>query len=356
MDLLRFILRLPFTLVKGVCRLLGGALSLLGRLLRPLVGNLSWRAPAWWAALPRGFLRLESGVDKHPKAIGFGLLLLAGAAGGAFYGWHWWQNRPQPIEPAPMVVQEVNASLANPEPIDYAAARQAPQTVSLTFSGSVAPIAAVGKTVSAGITLKPTVEGQWAWSNESTLLFTPKKPLPMGAKYDVTLEPATLLAPQVKLAKTRYAFTVPAFDYRLGQAEYYRDPQDAQKRSAIFNLQFNAPVDVASFEKQISLGLKEGSTSSEKKLNFSLVYDEKKLNAWVHSEPLQALDQGGAVHLNVGKGVKSTAAGNAVEEAKNNWVKVPTLYSLALSDASAQVVDTDGGQGQRALVVGFSAA
>ena len=46
MDLLRFILRLPFTPVKGVCRLLGGALSLLGRLLRPLVGNLSWRAPA----------------------------------------------------------------------------------------------------------------------------------------------------------------------------------------------------------------------------------------------------------------------------------------------------------------------
>lgn len=57
-----------FTTVKGVCRLLGGALSLLGRLLRPLVGNLSWRAPARWAALPRGFLRLESGVDKHPKA------------------------------------------------------------------------------------------------------------------------------------------------------------------------------------------------------------------------------------------------------------------------------------------------
>ena len=76
----------------------------------------------------------------------------------------------------------------------------------------------------------------------------------------------------------------------------------------------------------------------------------------MHSEPLQALDQGGAVHLTVGKGVKSTAAGNAVEEAKSNWVKVPTLYSPALSDASAQVVDTDGGQGQRALVVGFSDA
>ena len=82
----------------------------------------------------------------------------------------------------------------------------------------------------------------------------------------------------------------------------------------------------------------------------------RKTERPVHSEPLQALDQGGAVHLTVGKGVKSTAAGNAVEEAKSNWVKVPTLYSPALSDASAQVVDTDGGQGQRALVVGFSDA
>ena len=140
-----------------------------------------------------------------------------------------------------MVVQEVSASLANPEPIDYAAARQVPQTVSLTFSGSVAPIAAVGKTVSAGIILKPTAEGQWAWINDSTLLFTPKKPLPMGAKYDVTLEPATLLAPQIKLAKTRYAFTVPAFDYRTGAgrvlprsarcAETQRDFQSAVQRA-----------------------------------------------------------------------------------------------------------------------------
>lgn len=114
MDLLRFILRLPFTLVKGVCRLLGGALSLLGRLLRPLVGNLSWRAPAWWAALPRGFLRLESGVDKHPKAIGLGLLLLAGPRAARFTVGtggkigpspssrrRWWFRRSAPRWPTP---------------------------------------------------------------------------------------------------------------------------------------------------------------------------------------------------------------------------------------------------------------
>ncbi|CAI1097970.1 Alpha-2-macroglobulin family N-terminal region [Serratia entomophila] len=360
MDLLKFILRLPFTLIRGAFRLLAGLLVLLGRLFRPLLGNLNWTAPGWWAALSgglkRAFLRLESGVDKRPKAVSLALLLLLCAAGGAFYGWHWWQNRPQPIEPAPMVYQQTRVEIAKPEPFNYAAQKSPPQTLSLAFSNSAAPLADVGKAVSKGITLKPAAEGQWRWSNGWTLVFTPKKPLPMGAKYDVELDPAALLAPQIKLANTHFTFNLPAFDYQLGQAEYYQDPQDAQKRSAIFNLKFNAPVDVASFEKQVALGLKEGNAKSEKKLNFSLVYDEKKLNAWVHSEPLKPLDQGGAVHLTVGQGIKALVPANAVGEAKSNWVTVPTLYSLALNDAGAQVVDADGGKGQRALILAFSDA
>lgn len=68
MDLLKFILRLPFTLIKGAFRLLALSLALLGRLFRPLIGNLAWSAPAWWTALSggvkRAFLRLESGVSK----------------------------------------------------------------------------------------------------------------------------------------------------------------------------------------------------------------------------------------------------------------------------------------------------
>ncbi|HID9471456.1 TPA: alpha-2-macroglobulin family protein [Serratia liquefaciens] len=360
MDLLKFILRLPFTLIKGAFRLLALSLALLGRLFRPLIGNLAWSAPAWWTALSggvkRAFLRLESGVNKYPKAISLALLVLLCIAGGAVYGWHWWLNRPQPIEPAPMVYQQTDVQAAGPEAINYAVQKPTPQKLSLTFSHSAAPLTDVGKAVTKGVTLKPQAEGQWIWNDASTLVFTPNKPLPMGTQYQVNLDPATLLAPQIKLANTRYTFNVPAFNYQLGQAEYYQDPQDPKKRSAIFNLKFNAPLDVTSFEKQVSLGLTEGNAKSEKKLNFSLVYDEKKLNAWIHSEPLQALDQGGVVHLTVGKGIKATVPANAIDEVKSNRVTVPTLYSLALSDASAQVVDAEGAKGQRALIVAFSDA
>src|SRR5471030_3012150 len=360
MDLLRFLLRLPFTLIKGLCWVVCKFFWLIGRIFRPVVGNIEWRAPGWAVKSVRGvksgFGRLEHGVERHPKSVGAAVLLLVLLAVGGFYGYHVWLNRPQPIEPAPLVYQETTLRVSGPQLINYNTNSRLPQEIALNFRNSVAPITLVGKNVDQGISLSPAVDGQWQWRNASTLVFTPKAPLPMGATYKIKLDPAKLLAPQSKITQTEYDVNVPAFDYQLGQAEYYQDPQDPKKRSAIFRVQFNAPVDVASFEKQISLGLTEGKETPEKKLNYSLVYDEKKLNAWVHSEALQALDHGGSVHIAIGKGVKSTAASQPTSTVKNNWVAVPTLYSLAVKDVSATVVDANDNKGERALIVALSDA
>ncbi len=360
MDLLRFLLRLPFTLIKCLLWILSIILGLLGRVLKPVVGNIDWRAPAWWLAmsgwLRRGWRYLEGGVDRHPKAIGLTMLVLLCAAGSAVYGWHWWQNRPRPIEPAPMVLQNTDLRVINPQAVNYAAQMPAPQQVFFTFNHSAAPLTDIGKVVDKGIALKPAVEGEWRWASGGTLVFTPKSPLPMGAGYEVDFRPDLLLAPHIKLRVTRYEFSAPAFDYTLGQAEYYQDPRDPQKRSAIFNVKFNAPVDVASFEKQIALGLIEGNAKTESRLNYSVVYDQKKLNAWVHSEPLNSLDHGGAVHIAIGKGVKASVPSNATALARESRVSVPTLYSLRVNEARAQVVDAEGAKGERALIIAFSDA
>ena len=354
MDLLRFLLRLPFTLLKGVCWILGKILWLLGRLLRPLIGNIQWRSPAWVAGVKRGFLATERGVDRHPKSVTAGLLLLILLAVGGFYGYHVWLNRPQPIEPAPMVYQQTTVRVAGPELINYNAQNRPPQEIILYFSKAAAPITGVGKAVEQGVSLSPSVEGQWAWRSAATLVFTPKTALPMGSAYKIKLDTDKLLAPQIKISQTEYSAKAPSFDYQLGQAEYYQDPQDAQKRSAIFRVQFNAPVDVASFEKRISLGLIEGKGTPEKKLNFSLVYDEKKLNAWIHSEPLKALEHGGSVHVAIDSGVKASVASQPTVGKKDNWVTVPSLYSLGVTDVAATVVNSDDNQGSRALVVALS--
>ncbi len=360
MDLLRFLLRLPFTLIKCGIWALSVILALLCRVLKPIVGNIDWRAPAWWVAmsgwLRRGCQHADGGMDRHPKAIGITILVLVCAAGSAVYGWHWWQNRPQPMVPAPMVYQNTSIRVSNPETVDYAAQKAAPQRVVFTFNNSAAPLTDVGKVVGRGISLKPAIEGEWQWVSGDTLVFTPKNPLPMGAGYEVDFTPGLLLAPQNKLKVTGYGFSVPEFDYKFGEAEYYQDPQEPQKRSAIFNVKFNAPVDVASFEKQIALGLTQGGAKTESKLNYSVVYDQKKLNAWVHSEPLKSLDHGGSVHIAIGKGVKASVPSNATTLARESRVSVPTLYSLKVNEASAQVVDAEGAKGERALIIAFSDA
>ncbi|NMP28447.1 alpha-2-macroglobulin family protein [Rahnella sp. SAP-1] len=360
MDLLRFLLRLPFTLLKGLFRTLAFILSLLGRIFKPLVGNIDWRAPGWWTVLSgwlkRGFICLERGVDTYPKTVAATILVLLCAAGAGVYGWHWWLNRPQPIQPAPIVYRATSVRISGPDAVNYSAQKPLPQPVTFNFSNAAAPLVDVGKVIETGITLKPAVAGEWKWQSGDRLVFTPKNPLPMGSKYEVDIIPDLLLAPQSKLSVTHYEFSAPAFDYQLGQAEYYQDPQDAQKRSAVFNVKFNAPVDVASFEKQISLALSEGENKSQSKLNYSVVYDQKKLNAWVHSEPLKSLDHGGMVSVTVAEGIKASVASNATSQTRSATVAVPTLYSLTVKDASAQVVDAEAAKGERALILAFSDA
>lgn len=98
MDLLRFLLISPFALIKGLYRLSAYLLRLVGRLLRPVVGNLNWRAPQWMTKTANGlhcaFNRSEQWVAKHPKGISAAIVLLMAAASAAFYGYHWYLNRP----------------------------------------------------------------------------------------------------------------------------------------------------------------------------------------------------------------------------------------------------------------------
>jgi len=356
MDVLRLILRLPFLLVKGVCWLVSHILWLLSRILRPLLGEVNWQAPGWVAVLGRGFSRLEQGVIRHPKIITLILLLLLGGAAGGWYGWHVWQNRPKPIDVAPVALQQTQAEAVDPEALDYQAAKVPLQVLTLRFDHSAAPIELVGKPVNQGITIKPVLAGEWRWSDGQTLVFTPKAPLPLGADYQVDVDPETLLAPQIQLQQTRYHFQLPAFSYQPGESEYYQDPQNRGQHSAIFNLRFTAPADVASVAKQLSMGVASARGKSEQPIKFTVNWDDKKLNAWVRSEPLKSMDHGGVVHLKIGEPLKSTLPGNTIERKGESWVEVPTLYSLRISDVNALVVDKPGSQSERALMVGFSDA
>ena len=84
MDVLRFILRLPFYFAAS-----GGSQSCLslysaGFLLRPFTGRIRWAVPGW-VTLPVISLPGWSGGNRYPKTISALLLLTAAVAAGSYY-------------------------------------------------------------------------------------------------------------------------------------------------------------------------------------------------------------------------------------------------------------------------------
>ncbi|HHO3533087.1 TPA: hypothetical protein ACRRG3_005610, partial [Klebsiella pneumoniae] len=69
MDVLRFILRLPFILLRLAARSLVYLFTLLGFLLRPFTGRIRWAVPGWVTFAGNQLARLERGGNRYPKTI-----------------------------------------------------------------------------------------------------------------------------------------------------------------------------------------------------------------------------------------------------------------------------------------------
>ena len=340
MDLLRFLLMLPVRLVRGL-------FFLLGLLLRPLIGNVSWSAPSWAPATGEVIRRRPL----HSAAALLGLILLVAAG---WFGWQWYQHRPKPIEPN-RITFEVKA----PPVTDFATEENGTPKITIhpldvVFSGSSAPIELVGKPVSKGIAMQPALKGEWRWTDDHSLRFTPAEDWPVGAHVEVRFDLPQAFAPHVLMAEDHFDFNLPAFTATFGNGEFYQDPQDATAKKTIVPVNFNYPVDAAQFEKRIALELTNRDGKSGSPLKFTVTYDTFKLNAWVHSQPLDLLRDDGAVQLTLDSGVRSSRGGDGTPKEMKASVHVPGLYSLAVQDLSPTLVDNDKFEPEQVLVVNIS--
>jgi uncharacterized protein YfaS (alpha-2-macroglobulin family) len=356
MGLLRFLFQLPFLFIKKGFQLLGWLFRIIAKIVSPVLGDIGWRAPRWFAPLNRGFQALENWTLAHAKGLTITLVLLALAGLAGNYAYHWHLNKPKPVEVAPIVYQDYNVRLSLPSKTNYYDATPKPKSLSVIFSGSAAPLEMVGKNVEKGITLSPAIEGQWRWSSESTLAFTPANDWPLGQKYTVKIDTAALLAPQARLEKTEYEFTVVGFSYQITSSEFYQNPQDPLQKNAIFRVTFSHPVDVASFEKQLTLKLKTPKTRgshafNEQPYQFSIKYNDKKMDAWIRSEPVTLPSEESFMELNIGAGVRSSLGGEATKKLGSDWLKVPGLYRPLIDNISVTLAETDSMQQQQVLLV-----
>jgi alpha-2-macroglobulin len=337
MDLLRFLLLLPVRLVRG---LFAG----LGLILRPLFGQVSWSAPGWVPAT-------GTAARRHPRRFLGGLATVIVLVAAGWFGWHWYESRPKPVEP-----HRISFKAPAPEPASYDTTPITVHPLFVRFSDSAALIEAVGKPVTAGIAMAPKIPGQWNWEDDRTLRFVPTEEWPVGKHVEVNFDKTKVFAAHVLMADDHFSFDTAPFTARIGKGEFYQDPQNPTMKKTIVQVGFNYPVDPAQFEKRVALAMLDAKGKPGPALKFTVTYDEHKLNAFVHSQPLDLPRDDGAVRTTIDDGVRSSRGGDGSKDKLAQAVRVPGLYSLTIDDIAATLVDNARFEPEQVLVIGVGGA
>ncbi|MGH8412856.1 MAG: alpha-2-macroglobulin family protein, partial [Pseudomonas sp.] len=345
-----------FDSLKATSRRFFGALisvvSVLFSAVRWLARSLfgQWQPPRWLQATGNGLVNVGHKARAYPRQAAGGALALVLVLAAGFYGWHWYSHLPQP--------HTVGYSLHKPNLTDYTQPQPVVDNLQVRFAESVAPLAAIGKPVTEGITLKPAIAGAWRWADDRSLVFTPEKDWPVDAHYTIDLAKKTLLADGVLLSQYTSQFSTQPFRATLTQNELYQDPSNPTQKQLVATFHFSHPVDEDSVRKRASVTLGKGLAYRDAQLpnRPEITFDEHKLNAFVRSAALATPLESTPVSAKLDEGLKARDGGNPSSAPLVAEVTVPGRYRLTFTGAEVSFVDNERGEPEPVLMFSSSSA
>ncbi|MGH8079156.1 MAG: alpha-2-macroglobulin family protein, partial [Lysobacter sp.] len=304
-----------------------------------IFGDLNWSPPPWIAAL---FARIR----QKPKLYLGSLLglIVVGSLG------YWLATRPKPVIPGALGVE-----VHTPDLTDYSRKPAKIDTLRLTFSDSAAPLKQIGS-APIGVSLTPELKGAWNWEDDKTLVFTPSGDWPVKTQYKIELDPKQTVAPKVLLQEHEFEFTTAPFKAEIANSEFYQDPQDPALKKGVYELKFSHPVDEAQLQRRVSLSLADGGGTAMAAPKYTLTYDDTRLKAWVHSEPLTLPENGGTLKLELAPGVISALGGEGSADKLSAQVRLPSLYSVNIDSVDTTLVENERFEPEQVLVLSFNNA
>lgn len=367
MELLKFILQLPFNILQIIWEIISYFVIFLLSLVKgiiwlfgPIIGDIKWSTPNWWPTVKTIYHSIGAVLNKAKTFIGSFIIFGVIAFFTGNYAYHWYLNRPKPIDPAPIITTSYYAKFYPPKKNN--------DTLLINFSGnnrSPAPLELINKEIKEGINITPHIEGKWIWYNDKTIRFTPlNNSWPLGMEYKITLDDSKLFADNnfLQTPSTNYSFITPDFRYSFkNYGELYSDPNESNIRNVINTITFTNPVDKKSFEKNITLKLYESVPDKQKdkdkfidNINFTVTYNNNDTIAYVKSSPIPLLEKAGYLNMTIDKGVESTVGGNPSSVSISNAVSVPDKYNLSVTNSELTLVDQSDNKIQQVLILSLT--
>lgn len=324
---------------KWVCRLL----CRLGQGVGLLTG-LRWSAPGWLRRIGHVLASGARNMRAHPRRGTAVMLSVLIAGAGAWVGWDWYRNLPQP--------QTVAYRVGTPALTDYRQDSPVPDSLRIRFTSSVAPLPAIGAEVDAGLSISPAIEGAWHWANGRQLVFTPQSDWEIGQRYRVRMDDEGLLAEGILLEIYDFEFQAPTFRGNVVRQELFQDPIDTDRRMLLVHLDFTHPVDEASLRERLEIsfgpGLQYQDPTQDNTPQISL--DEYGVMAYVQSAPLAMPLESVGVRVDIAEGVAPRTGGRSGAKAMGAQIAVPGRYQLGVNPAHVQFVDDAHGEPEPVLM------
>ncbi|WP_164018909.1 alpha-2-macroglobulin family protein [Pyxidicoccus trucidator] len=323
------------------------------RFLTRVFGELRWTPPSWAAFLGHataGLARRGVGkVREHPKRFALSLLALVLLVFGADAGYRWYQSRPKPVSYA--------LSATNP-PLTRLEEQPQPGAVYLHFTGSVARLEAIGKPVTAGITLTPAIPGEWRWADDKMLTFTPTADWAVGQEYKVVLD-RTLFPGHILLDAYETTFQSAPFSATITDLQFYEDPRNPKEKRVVATVAFSHAVDPATLVRNLSLrmgeekrGLLGGGSDG---FPFNVTYDKFKGQAFIQSDLIPIPANNTPMTLTVEPGVRAARGGEATKSKLERNVSIPGMYTyFHVTGTEVSLVNNERHEPEQVLVVNLS--
>lgn len=325
-------------------------LQLTSAIFKLFFGSIEYQSPAWLQWCGTRLSALGTLARQQPLKSTAALVLTAALGAAAWQGYQWYQSRPQPVTVKITLSAPGRTVLEENLP---------PEPLHINFDHSVAPIELIGKKVTEGIDVMPKIEGEWKWTSENDLSFTPKADWPVGMQYKVSFSKKAF-TPATKLESWDVEFTAPMFVVDVTSSEFYQDPVNPAMKKVVVNLNFSHPVDAAQLESSISLKMRSAKAGlldfGNDTIPFVVSYDKLKLNAYIHSAPLSIPQNDSVLEVSIDQGLKAARGGKPFETALSRNVSVPGLYSLLINDVSPTVVSNTQNEPEQILVLSASTA
>ncbi len=323
-------------------------ISILGKAL----GSFSYQSPEWWKKMNLGesklILKLRHYLGRFVewknahRRIMLSAYTLIFVGLSSWGGWYYYKyHMPHP--------EWISMTVSEPKPMYYYPGSK-PNPVKITFSKSAADLKVINTTLEKGVSLSPSHKGRWFFESDSVLVFQPETEWTPGTKYSFSFE-KTIFEKTAELTDYSGSFKTDAFAITVASSEFNQHPTIPKEKKGVFALNFNYPVDPATFSERVSAEIVDEKGNS-KSIRYTIQYGPDAVTANIHSEFLNIPERDSKLHVHIQDGVKSTLGGGGTPEKMKTSVDVPGMFNyFKITEISSQVIRNEKFIPEHVLIV-----